>query len=74
MRRKAFCKLPIHPPGVVPAGTGPRHLAFGPGGTMVYVNGEMGRNVTTFKRDVATGELTALQTLPLVPGVNRMRR
>lgn len=60
---------PADPPaGLVPAGAGPRHLAFGPGGTMAYVNGEMGRNVTTFKRDVATGELTALQTLPLVPG------
>jgi 6-phosphogluconolactonase len=57
------------PPGVVPPGSGPRHLAFGPGANFVYVNGEMGRNITTFRRDAATGALSAIQTLPLIPGV-----
>jgi 6-phosphogluconolactonase len=55
-------------PGIVPPGSGPRHLAFGPGGDFAYVNGEMGRNITTFKHDKTTGALTPIQTLPLVPG------
>jgi len=56
-------------PGSVPPGSGPRHLAFGPGGAFAYVNGEMGRNITAFRRDPATGALTPIQTLPLVPGM-----
>jgi 6-phosphogluconolactonase len=54
--------------GKVPPGSGPRHLAFGPGEDFAYVNGEMGRNVTVFHRDKSTGALTPIQTLPLVPG------
>jgi 6-phosphogluconolactonase len=54
--------------GMVPAGSGSRHLAFSPGQDFAYVNGEMGRNVTAFRRDKGTGVLTAIQTLPLVPG------
>ncbi len=53
--------------GKVPAGSGPRHLAMHPNGRFAYVNGEMGLNVTAFARDPATGELTALQTLPTLP-------
>jgi len=52
----------------VPAGSGPRHLAFGPGEDFLYVNGEMGLDVTTFRRDKSTGTLTPIQTLPLLPG------
>jgi 6-phosphogluconolactonase len=55
-------------PGTVPPGSGSRHLAFGPGQNFAYVNGEMGRNITAFRRDKFTGSLTAIQTLPLVPG------
>jgi 6-phosphogluconolactonase len=51
----------------VPPGSGPRHLAFGPGQDFAYVNGEMGRNVTVFHRDKTTGSLTPIQTLPIVP-------
>ena len=53
--------------GRVPPGAGPRHLAFGPGEDFAYVNGEMGRTVTAFRRDKSTGSLTAIQTLPIVP-------
>lgn len=53
--------------GMVPPGSGARHLAFGPGENFAYVNGEMGRNVTVFKHDKSTGGLTPIQTLPLVP-------
>jgi 6-phosphogluconolactonase len=59
---------PVDPPGILPPGSGPRHLAFGSGAHFAYVNGEMGRNITTFRRDASTGALTAIQTLPLVPG------
>ena len=52
------------PAGILPAGTGPRHLAFGASGAIVYVNGEMGRSVTAFQRDAKTGQLTPLQTCP----------
>jgi 6-phosphogluconolactonase len=54
--------------GQVPPGSGPRHFAFGPGQDFAYVNGEMGRNVTAFRRDKSTGSLAPIQTLPLVPG------
>jgi 6-phosphogluconolactonase len=59
---------PAERQGAVPAGSGSRHLAFGPGEDFAYVNGEMGRNVTVFRRDKTTGSLTPIQTLPLVPG------
>ena len=55
-------------PGKVPGGSGPRHFAFGIGENFAYVNGEMGRNVTVFGRDKVSGSLTAIQTLPVIPG------
>jgi 6-phosphogluconolactonase len=54
--------------GKAPLGSGPRHLAFGPGEAFAYVNGEMGRNVTVFRRDKSTGSLIPIQAIPLVPG------
>jgi 6-phosphogluconolactonase len=51
----------------VPPGSGPRHLAFSPNGRFVYVNGEMGLNVTVFKRQPANGELTPIQTVSTMP-------
>jgi 3-carboxymuconate cyclase len=50
--------------GAVPPGSGPRHLAFHPNGRFVYANNEMGLSVTAFAREPATGELTALGTVP----------
>ncbi|HTY86550.1 MAG TPA: lactonase family protein [Candidatus Acidoferrum sp.] len=59
---------PTNPPsGKVPPGSGPRHLALSPNGRFVYVNGEMGLNVTAFARNPETGALTAIQTLPTLP-------
>ncbi len=62
---------PTDPPsGKVPAGSGPRHLAWHPGGKFAYVNGEMGMNVTVFARHAGSAELTPLQTISsLPPGV-----
>lgn len=48
----------------VPPGGGPRHIAFHPTANFAYVNGEMDLQTTAFSRDPATGQLTALQTLP----------
>lgn len=51
----------------IPPGGGPRHLAFSPEGRFVYVNGEMGLNVTVFERHPASGALTPVQTVSTLP-------
>ncbi len=51
----------------VPPGSGPRHLAFSPDEQFVFVNGEMGLNVTEFARNSETGALTARQTVSTLP-------
>ncbi len=59
---------PATPPSAkVPPGSGPRHLAFSPDEKYVYVNGEMGLNVTAFGRAPDTGTLTAVQTVSTLP-------
>lgn len=51
----------------VPAGGGPRHLAFDPEEPYLYVNSEMSCEVTTFRRDPATGLLERLGTVSSLP-------
>jgi 6-phosphogluconolactonase len=46
---------------------GPRHLAFHPDGTHVYVINEISCSVTTYAWDGSTGTLTALHDLRTVP-------
>lgn len=59
---------PADPPsGRVPAGAGPRHLAWGAGQTFAYVCNEMGLTVTVFQRNAETGALTPMQTLSALP-------
>jgi 6-phosphogluconolactonase len=41
----------------VQPGSGPRHLAFDASGKKVYVNGELGANLSVFDRDEKTGAL-----------------
>jgi 6-phosphogluconolactonase len=53
--------------GKVPAGSGPRHLAFHPKLNTVYVINELTNTVTTFHRDAATGALTAGDSVPTLP-------
>jgi 6-phosphogluconolactonase len=43
-------------------GAGPRHLAFGRGGRVLYVVNELDGTVDVFARDTATGALTHRQT------------
>ena len=49
----------------LPKGAGPRHVAFHPDGTHLYVIDELNGTVTTFGYD--QGAFTALQTVPTLP-------
>jgi 6-phosphogluconolactonase len=53
--------------GVVPPGSGPRHLAFSPDARFAYVISEHGCTVTTFRWDGTSGTLTALETISTLP-------
>lgn len=51
----------------LPAGSGPRHLAFHPNGRRVYVINEKLNTVTLFDYAPETAMLTARQTIPTLP-------
>ncbi len=51
----------------VSPGSGPRHLAFSPDEHFVYVNGEMGMNVSVFTRAHRSGKLKLVQTIGVLP-------
>ena len=55
------------PTGRVPPGGGPRHLALGPRGDILYVNNELGMSVSVFERNGETGALELTQTIPTLP-------
>lgn len=55
------------PPGQLPPGSGPRHIAFHPSNRWAFVNNELASTVTVFRHDAATGALTPVQTLSTVP-------
>jgi 6-phosphogluconolactonase len=50
-----------------PAGAGPRHLTFHPGGKRVYVINELLNSVTAFDYDSESGTLTEKQTISTLP-------
>lgn len=58
-----------HDPGAVelPAGSGPRHLAWHPDGRHAYVTQELINAVTTFAWDADSGTLLPLQTISTLP-------
>jgi 6-phosphogluconolactonase len=58
---------PIEPVAHVPAGHGPRHLAFHPGGRWAYVVNEMGGSVTHCLYDANRGILTPQATVDALP-------
>ena len=62
--------IPANPPeAALPAGSGPRHLAFSADGRMVYVVNELGASTSVFSRDPSTGALTLITTAPNIdPG------
>lgn len=55
-------------------GSGPRHLAVGAGGRLLYLANELDSTVTVLRRDAQTGGLEAVQTVSTLPpayeGVN----
>lgn len=59
---------PNSPPFVqVPPGSGPRHLAFHPGGNFAYLINEMESGITAFAHDPGKGSLTRIQTISTLP-------
>ena len=48
-------------------GAGPRHLAFHPGGKIVYVVNELQSSITTFAYDASRGTLHKLTTVSTLP-------
>jgi 6-phosphogluconolactonase (cycloisomerase 2 family) len=46
------------------AGSGPRHLAFAPGGELVFSADELSSTLTCHRYDAGTGTLTAAATVP----------
>jgi 6-phosphogluconolactonase len=60
--------VPGDPPfAKVPPGSGPRHLAFCPGGRFIYVANEMGHSVTVLARDIGSDALNPLETVSTLP-------
>jgi 6-phosphogluconolactonase len=61
--------LAAHDPpfGATDPGSGPRHVAFAPGGKLLYVVGEMGNSVSCFAYDAQAGRLKQVQTMPTLP-------
>jgi len=53
--------------GATAPGAGPRHLAFGQGGAILYVVNELDGSVNTYARNTATGALQLRQSLSLLP-------
>ena len=65
-------RLVLHQQLVLPAGTGPRHLAFHPSGTLAYLACEVTPVVTVLGWNAGTGTLTAGQVVETAtsPGPN----
>ena len=51
----------------LPAGSGPRHFAFHPNGRWVFMISELSATITTFLWDAASGNLTAMGSVPARP-------
>ena len=51
----------------VEPGAGPRHVAFGSGGTRVYCINELDLAVSVFEYDAANGHMRAIQTMSSLP-------
>ncbi|CAD6557575.1 6-phosphogluconolactonase [Paraburkholderia metrosideri] len=49
---------------IAPAGSGPRHLAFGSSGQFVYLLTEMSAEIMVLRWDATQGRLTLVQSLP----------
>ncbi|ALL71232.1 secreted protein (plasmid) [Paraburkholderia caribensis MBA4] len=50
---------------VAPPGSGPRHIAFGPDGTLAYLLTELSAEVMVLRWDAANARLTLVQSVPV---------
>jgi len=57
-----------HPWAKLKAGSGPRHIAFGPDKRFAYVISEMSSTLTAFSYDPKRGILKEIQTVSTLPG------
>lgn len=64
---KATLRPHVPPFAELKPGSGPRHVAFHPGGKFVYVINELLCTMTTFGFDAQRGVLTELQTVSTLP-------
>ncbi|WCD84916.1 6-phosphogluconolactonase [Streptomyces xanthophaeus] len=60
-------ELRVHTETALRAGTGPRHLAFHPGGAVVYVLHELEPQVTVCGWDPVSGQLEPVGEVPVAP-------
>ena len=62
-------KLTLNDPpgGILPPGSGPRHIAFSRDGKLLYVLSELKDTVTTFRWDASKGALASTDTLSALP-------
>ncbi|MFF4899909.1 lactonase family protein [Streptomyces sp. NPDC001068] len=60
--------LAVHREFALRPGSGPRHLAFHPGGRYAYVVNELTPTVTVCRWDAETGALKPLAETPVLPG------
>ncbi|MCA9176808.1 MAG: lactonase family protein [Planctomycetales bacterium] len=66
-------RLHPHGAGNTPPGGGPRHMKFHPNGKTIYVLNELALSVTVFDYDAEAGTMTAVQSLPTVPEVEKAK-
>lgn len=60
-------KLSEHGKVIFPPGAGPRHLAFHPSRSLIYVVNELDATIAVFDYAAESGTLTGLQTLSVLP-------
>ncbi len=69
----ATSKIEPHGSGIVPPGSGPRHMKFHPNGRWIYVLNELALTVTVFEYDPINGTMSPKQTIETVPAVELER-
>ena len=57
-----------------PAGAGPRHFAFHPGGKFAFVNNEMAMSVSTYAYAASSGSLSLLDTVSTLPPADQQKK
>jgi 6-phosphogluconolactonase len=62
----AASQIEQHGFGVVPPGSGPRHMKFDKTGKFVLVLNELSLAITVFAYDASAGTMTAMETIPTI--------